>query len=188
MNFNRHGDLEGKHAFLSPSKSSWLRYSKEQLRTAYINAMAVARGTKLHAMAKDLITEGIKVRGNKQTFAAYVNDAIGYGMTPEQVLYFTNNCFGTADAIYYKDGLLRIHDLKTGATPAHMEQLEVYAALFMLEYERVYGIRPSNTKVELRLYQSDDVIEESPEPEKIESIMNEIRQKDAWIDELRGEE
>lgn len=187
MNFNRHSELEGRHAFLSPSKISWLRYSKDDLRDSYLNSLAQARGIKLHAMAKDLINEGIKVRGSKQTFAAYVNDAIGYGMTPEQVLYFSNNCFGTTDAIYYKDGLLRIHDLKTGVTPAHMEQLEIYAALFLLEYERVLGVRPMDVKTELRIYQSDDVQEENPDPEKIIDIMNDIRQKDSWIEELREE-
>lgn len=187
MNFNRHSELEGKHAFLSPSKMSWIRYSKDDMRTAYYNAMAAARGTKLHSMAKDLITEGIKVRGNKQTFAAYVNDAIGYGMTPEQPLYFSQNCFGTTDAIHYKDGLLRIHDLKTGAGPAHIEQLEIYAALFLLEYGRQLSIRPEGTKTILRIYQNDDVIEEEIEPEKIERIMDIIREKDEWVDELRME-
>ncbi len=187
MNFNRHSELEGKHAFLSPSKMTWLRYSRDDMRNAYYNAMAAARGTKLHAMAKDLITEGIKVRGNKQTFAAYVNDAIGYGMTPEQPLYFSQNCFGTTDAIHYKPGVLRIHDYKSGTTPAHMEQLEIYAALFMLEYERVFGVRPDNTKTILRIYQNDDIIEDEPEPDRIESIMNAIRERDEWVDELRME-
>ena len=187
MNFNKHLELKDKHAFLSPSKMTWLRYTREDLRNAYYNAMAAARGTKLHAMAKDLIVEGIKVRGNKQTFAAYVNDAIGYGMTPEQPLYFSQNCFGTTDAIHYKDGLLRIHDLKTGSGPAHIEQLEIYAALFMLEYERMLSIRPDSTKVVLRIYQNDDVIEEEIEPEKVKEIMDIIREKDEWVDELRME-
>lgn len=187
MNFNKHYDLEGKHAFLSPSKMSWLRYSRDDMRNAYFNAMAAARGTKLHAMAKDLITEGIKVRGNKQTFAAYVNDAIGYGMTPEQPLYFSQNCFGTTDAITYKDGLLRIHDLKTGVGPAHLEQLEIYAALFMLEYERALSIKPMDTKIVLRIYQNDDVTEEELDPEQLKSIMDIIREKDEWVDELRME-
>ena len=187
MNFNRHSELIGKHAFLSPSKYTWLGYSRDQLRQSYMNSMAAARGTKLHALAKELIEEGIKVRGNKQTFAAYVNDAIGYGMTPEQPLYFSDNCFGTADSIYYKNGLLRIHDYKSGVTPAHMEQLEIYAALFLLEYERVLGMRPDKVKTELKIYQSDDVLEESPEPERIEQIMNDIRQKDSWTEEFRLE-
>ena len=187
MNFNKHYDLEGKHAFLSPSKVSWIRYSKDDMRNSFYNAMAAARGTKLHAIAKDLINEGIKVRGNKQTFAAYVNDAIGYGMTPEQPLYFSQNCFGTTDAISYKQGVLRIHDYKSGTTPAHMEQLEIYAALFMLEYERSLSIRTDSTKVILRIYQNDDVIEEELDPEKVEAIMAIIREKDEWVDELRME-
>ena len=187
MNFNRHSELVGKHAFLSPSKYTWLGYSKDQLRQAYINASAAARGIKLHAIAKELIEEGIKVRGNKQTFAAYVNDAIGYGMTPELPLYFSDNCFGTTDSLYYNNGILRIHDYKSGVTPAHMEQLEIYAALFLLEYERVLGIKPNKVKTELRIYQNDDIVEESPDPELIEDIMNDIRQKDAWTEEFREE-
>ena len=67
-------------------------------------------------------------------------------------LYFSENCFGTTDAIYYKNGILRIHDLKTGIMPAHMEQLEIYAALFLLEYEKIFGVSPQNTKVNLRIY------------------------------------
>ena len=187
MHFNKHYDLEGKHAFLSPSKYTWLGYSKDQLFSSYSNAMAAARGTKLHAMAKNLIEEGIKLRGNSQTFAAYVNDAIGYGMTPEQPLYFSNNCFGTADAIYFKNGLLRIHDLKTGATLAHMEQLEIYAALFLLEYEKIFGVTPKNTKVNLRIYQNDDVEEASPDVDRLEEIMMDIREKDQWTEEFRSE-
>ena len=187
MNFNKHYDLIGKHAFLSPSKYTWLGYSRDQLRQAYINANAAARGTKLHAIAKELIEEGIKVRGNKQTFAAYVNDAIGYGMTPEQPLYFSDNCFGTTDTIYYKNGVLRIHDYKSGMTPAHMEQLEIYAALFLMEYERVLGMRPEKVHTELRIYQSDDVLEETMDPDRVEEVMYNIREKDSWAEEFKEE-
>lgn len=187
MNFNKHYDLIGKHAFLSPSKHTWLGYSKDQLRQAYISANAAARGTKLHAIAKELIEEGIKVRGNKQTFAAYVNDAIGYGMTPEQPLYFSDNCFGTTDALYYKNGVLRIHDYKSGTTPAHMEQLEIYAALFLMEYERVLGVRPDKVHTELRIYQSDDVLEETMDPDRAEEVMYNIREKDSWAEEFKEE-
>lgn len=76
---------------------------------------------------------GQKLPRLNKTLNAYVNDAIGYKMIPEQILFYSDNCFGTADAIVFRNGLLRIHDLKTGVIPAHMEQLEVYAALFCLE-------------------------------------------------------
>lgn len=187
MPLNKHFDLIGKHAFLSPSKYHWLNYDRDQLFDSYSNAMAAARGTKLHAMAKDLIDEGIRLRGNSQTMAAYVNDAIGFGMTPEQPLYFSENCFGTADALLYKKGVLRIHDLKTGTTPAHMEQLEIYAALFLMEYERIFGVNPSNTKVELSIYQNDDILEASPSRDRLEEIMDKIREKDRWLTEMKGE-
>ena len=182
MPLNKHFDLIGKHAFLSPSKYYWLNYDRETLFQSYDNAMAAARGTKLHAMAKDLIDEHIKLRGNSTTLAAYVNDAIGYGMTPEQPLYFSENCFGTADSILYKPGVLRIHDLKTGATPAHMEQLEIYAALFCLEYD----VRPGDIGMELRLYQNDDKIIFNPTAEDILPIMDKIISSDKIITELKG--
>ena len=76
--------------------------------------------------------------------------SIGFKLTPEQVLYYSSNCFGTADAISFKDKFLRIHDLKTGVIPAHVEQLEIYAALFCLEYK----VKPQDIGMELRLYQT----------------------------------
>ena len=187
MDFNKHYDLRDKHALLSPSKVYWLNYSKDQLRAAIINEQAKVRGTKLHALAKELIEEGLKLRGSTQTLSAYVNDAIGYGMVPELPIYFTDNCFGTADSIFYKPGILRIHDLKTGLTPAKMEQLEIYAALFMLEYEKKFGVNPFNTKVNLRIYQSDDIIEEEPDPERISEVMDLIKEKDQWANDIQGE-
>ena len=114
----------------------------------------------------------------------YVNDAIGYRMTPEQVLYYSENCFGTADSISFKDNLLRIHDLKTGVTPAHMEQLEIYAALFCLEYK----IKPADIDIELRIYQSDDILVFNPTVEDIVPIMDKIITSDKIISEIKEEE
>ena len=114
----------------------------------------------------------------------YVNDAIGYKMTPEQPLYYSENCFGTADAICFRNDLLRIHDLKTGVTPAHIEQLRIYAALFCLEYK----IKPGNIDIELRLYQSDDIITENPTAEIILPIMDKIISFDKVINKIRAEE
>ena len=186
MNFNKHFNLEGRHAFLSASKYHWINYDEEKLVAAYQNHLAVQRGTDLHDLAKRCILLGIKLPKSKKTLNMYVNDAIGFQMTPEQPLYFSENCFGTADAILYKPGILRIHDLKTGVTPAHMEQLEIYAALFLLEYERIFGANPSNTKVELEIYQNDDVSELSPDKDRLEEIMFKIREKDGWIEEMKG--
>ena len=146
--------------------------------------MAAARGTKLHAMAKDLIDEHIKLRGNSTTLAAYVNDAIGYGMTPEQPLYFSENCFGTCDAIAFRNGYLRIHDLKSGVTPASMNQLLVYAALFCLEYE----IQPREIEhKELRIYQSDEVMIHEPCDDEILPIMDKIIFFDKLIGKIKEE-
>ena len=114
----------------------------------------------------------------------YVNDAIGYLMTPEQVLYYSENCFGTADAICFRNNLLRIHDLKTGVTPTHMEQLIIYAALFCLEYK----IKPVDINFELRIYQNDEKIIFNPTVEDILPIMDKIVTADKIIRQLKQQE
>jgi hypothetical protein len=114
----------------------------------------------------------------------FVNDAIGFKMQPEQVLFYSYNCYGTADAISFKNGLLRIHDLKTGVTPAHMEQLMIYAALFCLEYKH----KPGEIHMELRIYQNDDVQIYEPTTEEIAYIMDKIVTFDKIIDNCRREE
>ena len=188
MNFNKHLELRDKHAILSPSKPYWLNYDRDKTYNYIRSQMAAARGTKLHALAASLIEEGLKLRGSTQTLTAYVNDAIGYGMTPEVGLKFSDNCFGHADAIDFSRGLLRIHDLKTGTGVVHMEQLEIYAALFLLEYERVLGVSPLNTKVNLRIYQNDDIQEYSPDKDRLEEIILNIKEKDSWVQESMREE
>ena len=187
MNFNRHLELKDKHALLSPSKPYWLTYTPEQIRNYILAQQAAARGTKLHDLAAKLIEEGFKLRGSTQTLVAYVNDAIGYGMTPEVGLKYSDNCFGHADAIEFSRGLLRIHDLKTGTGPVKMEQLEIYAALFMLEYERVYGVNPLNTKVNLRIYQNDDIQEYSPDKDRMEEVIYAIKTQDAAVQDVLSE-
>ena len=187
MNFNKHLELKDKHALLSPSKPYWLNYSQDQLRNYIISQNAAARGTRLHDLAAKLIEEGMKLRGSTQTMAAYVNDAIGYGMTPEVGLKYTDNCFGHTDAIDFSRGLLRIHDLKTGSGPVHMEQLEIYAALFLMEYERIMGVNPLNTKVNLRIYQNDDIQEYSPDKDRLEEVIYNIKEKEAWAQDSMRE-
>ena len=186
MNFIQHSDLVGQHAFLGASKYSWLNYDDEKLIQTYLNSLAVQKGTELHDLACKLIKLGVTLPRNKTTLNQYVNDAIAYRLTPEQPLYFSRNCFGTADAISFDDKkrFLRIHDLKTGVTPAHMEQLEIYAALFCLEYHK----NPMDLGMELRIYQNNEVLMHSPKGENIESIMKLIIRFDGQIEKIRTEE
>lgn len=183
MNFNEHWNLEGKHAFLSASKYHWINYDEDRLISAYRNWKAKERGTRLHSFACECIQLGVKLSHSKRTLNRYVNDAIGYGMTPELILYYSDNCFGTADAISFEDNLLRIHDLKTGSTAASFHQLEVYTALFCLEYNH----DPHDIDIVLRIYQSDDVLESVPDPDAISSIMITIVDFDRIIESLRTE-
>ena len=183
MIFNDHSRLEGKHAFLSPSGYHWLNYSDEKLDISYIRAQAVERGTRLHAVAAELISLKVNLPKNKKTLNAYVNDAIGFKLQPEIVLYYSPNCFGTADAIGFdeKKNILRIHDLKTGETKASLAQLEIYAAIFCLEYH----YDPEKIGIILRIYQNDDVFEEESDPHIIRDIMNKIIRFDDRIEQLK---
>lgn len=105
-----------------------------------------------------------------ETVKQYINDAIGFKMTPEQPLYYSDYIFGTTDAISFRDNYLRIHDLKTGSLPAHMDQLYIYAALFCLEYK----IRPGDISMELRLYQSTEILVANPTAEDISPVIDQI--------------
>lgn len=185
MKWNQHWELAGKHSFLSPSGYHWLNYDSEKLRQVYLNQAAKERGTKLHALASDLINMGVRLPRNNNTLNAFVNDAIGYRMRSEQTLYFSPHCFGTADAIQYneKKHLLRIHDLKTGYIPAHMEQLEIYASLFFLEY----NYDPHDITTILRIYQCDEVIEETADPDVLCSIMDTIVNFESILSDLDAE-
>lgn len=184
MNFNRHPDLSGRHAFLSASKSSWVNYDEDKLASTYRTAMAAHRGTRMHDLAAEHIRLGIKMPRSKKTIDTYVNDAIGYRMSPEQILYYSENCFGTADAISFRNNLLRIHDLKTGITPTSMRQLVVYAAMFCLEY----GILPGEITIELRIYQNDEVKIYIPELDEVVHIMGRIRTFDKMIKTMKEED
>ena len=183
MNFNTHSNLIGKHAFLSASQYHWVNYTEERLEERLFTALAAARGTELHEFASDAIRLGIKLQGSKTTLSMYVNDAIGFRMTPEQVLYYSDNAFGTTDAISFSRGKLRIHDLKTGVTKASMTQLKVYVALFCLEY----SMKPSEFKTQLRIYQNDDILEEIPEIDEIVQIMDRIITFDKRIEMIKAE-
>ena len=185
MNFNDHLNLKGKHAFLGASKWHWINYDENKIKDAYNNWLAVQRGTELHDFAAQCIKLGQKLPRSKKTLNSYVNDAIGFRMRCEQTLYYSDNCFGTADAISFRNGILRIHDLKTGQTPAHMEQLEIYAALFSLEYR----YEPQDIETELRIYQNDEILVHNPNPGEIQSIIDKIIFFDKIVNSIKwGEE
>jgi hypothetical protein len=181
MNFNSHSHLEGMHAFLSASKYHWVNYDEEKLVSVFTKWQAAQRGTELHELACRCINLGVKLPKTRNTLNMYVNDAIGFKMQTEQILYFSDNCFGTADTICFRKNFLRIHDYKSGETPASVEQLMVYNALFCLEY----NIKPIDIETELRLYQSDNVCVHSPEPEDIYNIMDKIIAFDKKIEQLK---
>lgn len=184
MIFNRHSELEGLHAFLSASKYHWIRYDEEKLVTSYLNFQAAQKGTEMHDFASQCIRLGQKLDRSKKTLNMYVNDAIGFKMIPEQTLVYSYNCYGTADAICFRKNLLRIHDYKSGVTPANMDQLKIYASLFCLEYKT----KPSNIEMELRIYQNDEILFDKPPAEEIIEIMEKIVLFDEILNKIQSEE
>lgn len=184
MKFNNHFDLEGKHAFLGASKYHWINYDDEKIANAFKNFMAVQRGTELHEFAATCIRLRQKLPRTDKTLNMYVNDAIDFAMTPEQVLFYSENCFGTADAICFRNNWLRVHDFKSGVTPTHMEQLMIYAALFCLEYK----YKPGDIKMELRIYQNNEKMIFNPTAEDIGPIIDRIIISDRIIKRIKEEE
>lgn len=184
MIFNKHSALEGQHAFLGASKYHWINYDESKVAESYSKFLATQKGTELHDFAARCITLGQKLPKSQKTLNMYVNDAIGFKMIPEQPLFYSENCFGTTDAIAFRNRMLRIHDLKTGAIPAHMEQLEIYAALFCLEYR----VKPTDIETELRIYQSDDILCHNPTADDISAIMNKIIVSDKIIKKIKERE
>ena len=186
MNFDRFSDLKGQHSFLSASNYHWINDDEEKFRDRYLKFKAIQKGTEDHAFAATCIERNQKLPRSSQTLNMYVNDAIGFRMKPEVVLGYSKKAFGTADSIAFneKRGELRIHDLKTGYSKASMKQLDVYEAYFCL----MNGIKPSDINTELRIYQSNDIFVEVPDPEEIMAIINKIIAFNKIMDEIDEKE
>ena len=214
MNFRRHSELEGRHARLSPSSWRWLNDDEESFIKRLCSQYLADIGTILHDIARKHIKHRIKLNKYDKknvmlelvergipafvvdtinfdamydNFMRYVNDSIAFKMAPEVVLYLSNNCFGTTDAIKFDEEtrFLRIHDYKSGTTPAHVEQTLIYAALFCLEY----GIKPSSLSgSELRIYQGEEPIIYEPTADEITMVINTIITRDNFMHKMREED
>ena len=180
MRFNEHYNFTGRHAVLSPSKYHWINYNEDKFMAVYARRLAQKRGIELHDFAQRCIKLGQKLPRSRRALNRYVNDAIGFKMSPEQILMHSPNAFGSADAVSFRNNLLRIHDLKTGTSRVFMHQLEVYAALFCLEYAH----QPNKIDIELRIYQGGEIIQHIPEPIEIRRIMDKILRFDKKIEEM----
>lgn len=214
MNFNDHSNLRGKHAIFSPSSYYWIDDTPEEAVKRYCSSFATTEGTILHSLAEDYIRYNVKMtRFDKKqiplallkggipapvvdllpiddifdNIMQYVNDGIGYRMTPEVTLYYSDRFFGTADTAAFNEHerLLRISDLKNGATPAKIDQLVIYDALFRLEYCPLLRIRPEDICSELRIYQRGEIQLCTPDPADVISVMDQIKTFDNQLINLQ---
>jgi len=212
MNWNTHSNLIGKHALFNPSGYSWLNYNTDDsidtVFQRYKSQYSTTIGTTLHDYAEKRIRYRLRMfKSDKnnvlmylldrgvpmsvidmdflfENLMHYVNDAIGYRMDPEVVLYYSENCFGTTDAIYFRNKELRIHDYKSGVAPTHIEQPLIYAALFCLEYD----VKPMDISTNLRIYQANEIVESNPEPEEVKSAMDQIVKLDKIVSKWKAED
>lgn len=183
MRFNKHTKIQGEHAFLSPSNYHWINYTTSRLAERWTAAQASAWGVFHHEYAMTEIRAG-RLSDHAGILGTYINDCIKHRMETEQVLFYSEHCFGTADSISFRYKKLRIFDLKTGLIKGSVHQLEVYAALFCLEYD----MDPYNMDIELRIYQGDEVTIYDADPEDIMRIMEKIVEFDKELETLRREE
>lgn len=175
---------QDEHAFLSPSQYHWINYSDEKLLAVYKAHIAAKRGSVLHAFARMCILLRQRLPRSTKTLNMYVNDAIGFNLSPERKLFYSKNCFGKADAIGFNRRYLRIHDLKTGVTKASFNQLNLYAAIFCLQY----GHDPSTFEgIETRIYQNDSVMIDNPPASEIQRLMDIIKHFDELIEKYEEE-
>lgn len=181
MEFNKHYELNGKHSYLSPSQYTWLNYEEGKMKRRWMNEKKKEEGTYLHEMASMMIKTRTEAADISKAINLFVNDAIGFRMASEVVLKYSDNAFGTADAISFdaKKKILRIHDLKTGLTKPSFKQLDIYAAYFCLEY----GIDPTKITVIERLYQGMGYVENIPAPVDIKWTMERVIAADAEVNE-----
>ncbi len=184
MIFNNHSNLEGQHAFLGASKYHWIKLQRGQGGGSIFQIPRYAKRNRSSRICVPVYSSWAEIAEVSKTLNMYVNDAIGFKMIPEQILFYSENCFGTADTIMFRNRFLRIHDLKTGAIPAHMEQLKIYAALFCLEYK----IKPADIDIELRLYQNNEILYDEPTAEDIVPIMDKIITFDKVIRKIKEQE
>lgn len=173
---------DGEHAFLGASNHAWYNYDDEKLVKVFVNKLASSRGTALHDVACRLIKLKIDLKDDKSTLGLYVNDAIKYELRPEEKLYYSKFAYGTADCINFKNGTLMVSDLKTGKTKVSFLQLKIYAALFLLCYPEI----PLKMvkKIELRIYQNNEILIETPGIDDILPVMDKIERYSRILEEL----
>lgn len=187
MRFHKNSEIADKHSFLSPSNPAWLRYDDDKLERRFMEHLAHVRGTEEHAFAASAIKLGHRMPDEQKTLNMYINDSIGWRMRPEVSLFWSEFCFGTADAMAFSESqkLLRCSDLKTGKTRTTFDQLIIYCGLFCLEYDYP---KPWDFEFELRIYQSNRIKFHAPEPDEIFHAMDRILTGTRLLEQIRAEQ
>lgn len=179
--WNDHWKLKGKHSEFSPSSPAWINYDETKLVNVHINKEKKELGTRLHEFASEAIQLKRKQSTAKDTVNIFINDSIKLNMASEKTLYYSDAFFGTSDAIKLEGGKLLIFDLKTGEHKADYRQLDIYAALFCLEY----GYDPRDLEIEERIYQFNTFTVNVPDQNYIVDLMERIVRFDQVLEQYK---
>lgn len=174
MDFFPHYELANQHAKLSASNYAWIRYDEDKLARSFLTMDAAKMGTRKHNWAAETIRLAIRQIKTQKTLNMYVNDCIGWKLTPEVPLVgIPGLAFGTADAIGFdvKKNVLRISDFKDGLNVASLDQLRVYAAFFCMEY----GYNPFDIEIELRIYQNNEINADFESHDEVAKIIDQTK-------------
>jgi hypothetical protein len=173
---------ETKHALLSPSRMHWVNYDDERFNIFLENHQRAVLGSRLHAFADEAIKLKRRMPNTNDALNQHVNDAIGYRMDSEVLVYVSENAFGTIDALFCDGKTLRIHDLKTGLHPGNMLQLKIYAAFYCIEQ----NLDPEDLEIILQIYQGEGVEVNEPSASEIRIIMDRTLYFDSLIKSQKG--
>lgn len=202
--YNDHRKLEGKHAYLGCSQSSWESRTDEQLISMYYSRYASEIGTAVHSFAQDCINQKMKLRRtddhmidyyltvvwplNSGTFipkGAYDSKAL-----IDTIALFVNDAIGfrmDSEVILAYDEIYSFGtsdafscDEKTKTIRVHDLKTGSHPVkmtqllLYAAQYCLEYRKNPKEYKFELRIYQNGEIIEYFPMAAEVEEHMQHI--------------
>lgn len=202
--YNDHKKLEGKHAYLGCSQSSWRNRTDEQLVAMYYSKYASEIGTAIHKLAQDCINQKLKLRKTDDHLVEYFlqviwplmggsripKGAYDSKMLTETLSIFVNDALGfrmDSEVIlaYNEDYAFGTSDafmcddtkkiIRIHDLKTGMHPVKMdQLLLYAANYCLEYKKNPKDYHFELRIYQGATVYEHFPLGEEVEEYMEVI--------------
>lgn len=202
--YNDHKKLEGKHAYLGCSQSSWRNRTDEQLVAMYYSKYASEIGTAIHKLAQDCINQKLKLRKTDDHLVEYFlqviwplmggsripKGAYDSKMLTETLSIFVNDALGfrmDSEVIlaYNEDYAFGTSDafmcddvkkiIRIHDLKTGMHPVKMdQLLLYAANYCLEYKKNPKDYHFELRIYQGATVYEHFPLGEEVAEYMEVI--------------